>query len=139
MKADFQKVLHVFFISGLCVSAAACNSSHVRASVMQTQSASSFPEHPGNITEHYLWNKSTKVEKASEVPDNIRFIYFDASQQETSDTAHAASRVPVLDIDIVSTDKNGKLIDPTRASRYEMTYYGPDHRFLRHTTAVANR
>ena len=106
---------------------------------MQTHSASSFPQHPGNITEHYLWNKSTKVKKASDVPDNIRFIYFDASNQETSDIAHAASRVPVVDIDIISTDKHGKLIDPMRASLYEITYYGPGHRFLRHTMAIGNR
>ena len=93
--------------------------------------------HPGRIIHHYLWNGKDEVVDASTVPDEVKFIYYDAKGEQTSDASSASYRVPVVEVDITSLDKNGKLVAPDHAVQFFMNEYGPQHRELRHTTASA--
>ena len=93
--------------------------------------------HPGRIVHHYLWNGKDEVVDAATVPDEVKFIYYDAKGGQTSDTSLASYRVPILEVDITSLDKDGKPVAPEHAVRFFMNEYGPQHRELRHTTASA--
>ncbi len=90
---------------------------------------------PGKITFRDEWNHSARVEDAASVPDSIKFILYDAKGLETSDAAQATRRVPILEISTRSVDAHGKPVEPRLASIIEITSYGPEHHFLRHTTA----
>jgi hypothetical protein len=96
-----------------------------------------FTPHPGKIIHHYKWNGKDEVVDATSVPDEVKFIYYDKSGNEATDTSVAAYRVPIVEVDIVSLNKEGKLIEPSHAVHFFMTDYGPGHRELRHTTAAA--
>lgn len=93
--------------------------------------------HPGRIVHHYLWNGKDEVVDAAGVPDEVKWIYYDAQGQETSDVSSAKYRVPIVEVDITSLDKDGKPVSPDHATRFFMSEYGPNHRELRHTTASA--
>jgi hypothetical protein len=100
---------------------------------MTNTATAAFPPHPGKIIFRSAWDHSEKTVSASEVPDTNKFVYYDANGVETSDTAHATKRVPILEVDMVSVDKDGKLVDPKKAATITVTEYGPDHKELRHT------
>ncbi len=102
---------------------------------VETQRSKQFPPHPGKIVFGYQWNRTQEVKDAGSVPDEIKFVYYDAGGAETSDLAKAVHRVPVLEILTTSVDAEGKPVEPKRATLIEITAFGPDHRFLRHTTA----
>ena len=93
--------------------------------------------HPGRITHHYLWNNKDEIVDAATVPDEVKFVYYDAHGQDTSDMSAASYRVPIVRVDITSLDKEGKPVAPEHATHFFMSEIGPQHRELRHTTAAA--
>ena len=105
-------------------------------SAMETQTAGKerFPPHPGKILFRTMWNHTVKVESADEVPDRIKFIYYDADHVETNDPAAAKTRVPIVEVEMSSFDANGKPVDPAQAVRFSITQYGLHHQELRHTS-----
>ena len=96
--------------------------------------AVTFPPHPGKVVFRSAWDHGEKTMSANEIPDTNKFVYYAADGSETSDTEHAAKRIPILEVDMVSVDKDGKLVDPKKAASITVTEYGPDHHELRHTT-----
>lgn len=93
-----------------------------------------FPTHPGKVVFRSAWDHGEKTVPANEIPDVNKFVYYDAAGSVTSDTAHAIKRVPILEVNMVSLDKDGKLINPKNAVSITVTEYGPNHHELRHTT-----
>ena len=123
----------------VCLGASSCHSRKGHSMQVGTTPSTntSFAPHPGHIVQHYKWNGKDEIVSASEVPDSVKFIYYDASGQQTADTTAAKYRVPVVEIDIVTLDRNGKSVDPEHAVQFFMTEYGPSHRELRHSTSTA--
>lgn len=84
-----------------------------------------------------MWNGKNEVVEAATVPDDVKFIYYDAEGEQTSDTSTASDRVPIVEVEITSLDKTGKPVAPKHAVLFFMNEYGPRRRELRHTTASA--
>ena len=135
----FPLQVRVGLLLTMCLGASSCQSRKGHSmQVGTTPSANkTFAPHPGRIVQHYKWNGKDESVSASEVPDSVKFIYYDASGQQTADTSAAQYRVPVVEIDIVTLDRDGKSDDPEHAVHLFMTEYGPGHRELRHSTSTA--
>ena len=93
-----------------------------------------FAPHPGRVAFRSMWNHSETVESADQVPDTNKFIYYDNNHMETADHAKAASRVPIVEVEMNSIDREGKLVEPTKATRITISEYGPKHQELRHSS-----
>lgn len=91
--------------------------------------------HPGTIVVRYAWNGSTQTRRAQDFSEGFAFRCADA-HGEPAERAHAAWCVPVVEIESLSVDANGRAVAPADAARIESTAYGPGHRFLDHTTAM---
>lgn len=90
--------------------------------------------HPGIITAKYDWNGSTERWKASDFPDDFIFRCFDKSGKRTQ-RANAAWCIPVVEVETVSVDENGKPVAPNEADSVSNSVYGPGHTFLEHTSS----
>lgn len=90
--------------------------------------------HPGTITAKFDWNGSTELWKASDFPDSFIFRCFDKDGKRTQ-RANAAWCVPVVEVETVSIDENGKPVAPSEADTISNTIYGPGHTFLEHTSS----
>ena len=103
---------------------------------MQTQQVETkvFAPHPGKIMFRTIWNHSVKVEKAEEVPDANKFVYFDAEHRETHDVANAATREPIMEVEMRSIDAAGRLVEPAKAVRISVAEFGLHHQELRHSS-----
>lgn len=95
--------------------------------------AGRFPRHPGTIAFVEDRDQSERLVPASAVPDDVRFVYEDTGGHETSDRAGAVKRIPVVRIETVSLNRDGKPVPPGKAVSISITYYGPDGRALKHT------
>lgn len=95
-----------------------------------------FAPHPGTITFHAAWNHSAETQPADGVPDANKFVYYDREGHGTSDRGKATTRVPIVEVEMLSFDAAGNLVEPSKAVRIMITEYGPNHRFLRHSTGA---
>ena len=68
------------------------------------------------------------------MPDANKFVYYDASGQETAAVGHAVKRIPIVEVEMSSFDKDGNLVDSTKAVMISISEYGPGHTFLHHTS-----
>jgi hypothetical protein len=93
--------------------------------------------HPGTITARFDWNRSTEHWKASDFPESFVFRCFDAKGELTA-RASAAWCIPVVEIETVSVDENGKPVAPSEADSISNTVYGPGHTFVEHTSSAPN-
>jgi hypothetical protein len=121
------------FMLGACANTSKPNETHMKRSDFPGAQDASEP-HPGTITMKYEWNKTSKEVRAADYPDSFVFFCFD-SDGERAKKSEAAWCVPVVEIETVSADKNGKPAEPRVAEYIEITEYGPGHKFLEHTTA----
>ena len=103
---------------------------------MQTQEAGkkAFAPHPGKILFRTMWNNTVKVEKADDVPDANKFVYFDAEHQETHDVASAVTREPIVEVEMRSFDADGNMVEPAKAVRIAVAEFGLHHQELRHSS-----
>ncbi|MDR5834053.1 hypothetical protein [Caballeronia sp. LZ034LL] len=123
----------VTFMLGCCASTAKPNSLHMKRSDFPGAQDASQP-HPGTITMKYEWNGTSKELRASDYQDSFIFYCFDNEGKRAERNA-AAWCVPIVEIETVSADKDGKPAEPRVAEYIEITQYGPGHKFLKHTTA----
>jgi hypothetical protein len=93
--------------------------------------------HPGTITARFDWNGSTEQWNASDFPESFVFRCFDAKGELTA-RASAAWCIPVVEIETVSVDENGKPVAPSEADSISNTVYGPGHTFIEHTSSAPN-
>jgi hypothetical protein len=91
--------------------------------------------HPGTVVMRFRWNNSVEIRSASDFSDDFIFFCFDSSGKPVR-RSQAAYCVPVVEIDTVSVDKNGKGVAPKDAWLIESTTYGPGHVFLEHTSSA---
>lgn len=99
-----------------------------------TPAETPFSPHPGKIVFKALWNHSARVESAEDVPDANKFVYYNAEHQETTDPAAAATRVPIVEVEMSSFDADGNLVEPAHAVRVSVSEYGLHHQELRHSS-----
>lgn len=90
--------------------------------------------HPGTITAKYDWDGSTERWKASDLPDSFIFRCYDKSG-ERAERTNAAWCIPVVEVETVSVDGNGKPVAPNEADSISNSVYGPGHTFLEHTSS----
>jgi hypothetical protein len=90
--------------------------------------------HPGAISARFDWNGSTEQWNASDFPESFVFRCFDEKGRLTA-RASAAWCIPVVEIETVSVDENGKPVAPTDADSISNTVYGPGHTFIEHTSS----
>ena len=93
-----------------------------------------FPPHPGTTTFRTAWNHSVVTQSADTVSDADKYVYYDSEGHETSDATRASTKVPVVEVEMFSSDAEGRLVKPARAVRVTITEYGPYHLSLRHST-----
>ncbi|MGS0892657.1 hypothetical protein ACVBGC_08930 [Burkholderia stagnalis] len=100
-----------------------------------TSGTSDSPDapHPGTIVIHHAWNGSTETRCARDFPAGFAFRCVD-SHGEPAERARASRCVPVVEIETVSVDADGRPAAPADAAVIESSAYGPGHRFLDHTT-----
>ncbi|MDR5757248.1 hypothetical protein [Caballeronia sp. LZ035] len=120
-------------ILGGCASTAISYSPHMKRSNFPGAQDASLP-HPGTITMKYEWNGTSKELRAADYQDSFIFYCFD-SEGKRADRCVAAWCVPIVEIETVSADNDGKPAEPRVAEYIEITQYGPGHKFLKHTTA----
>jgi hypothetical protein len=90
--------------------------------------------HPGTIMARFDWNRSTEQWNASDFPESFVFRCFDGNGALTT-RASAAWCIPVVEIETVSVDENGKPVAPREADSISNTVYGPGHTFIEHTSS----
>ena len=78
------------------------------------------------------------MESAAGRPPALNFVFLNATGEQVSNPDLATQRVPVVELDILTVDASYRPVAPPKAAHIEMTEYGPNHRFLRHTTALGN-
>ena len=91
--------------------------------------------HPGTIAAKYDWNGSTELWTVSDLPDSFIFRCFDKSGKPTQ-RANAAWCIPVVEVETVSVDENGKPVAPKDADSVSISEYGPGHTFIEHMQSV---
>jgi len=91
--------------------------------------------HPGSIAFKYSWNQSTEIKDASKYPEDFIFRCADANGERT-DRARAAWCIPLVEVETVSVDENGKPVAPKEADSVSISEYGPGHTFIQHTQSV---
>jgi hypothetical protein len=91
--------------------------------------------HPGTISAIFSWNNSTEAWTISDLPESFYFRCFDASGKPTA-RAHAAWCIPLVEVETVSVDENGKPVAPKDADSVSISEYGPGHTFIEHTQSV---
>jgi hypothetical protein len=108
-----------------------------------TEMAKQFPRgaqepaapHPGSIAFKCAWNQSTEIKDASKYPEDFVFRCADANGKRTA-RAHAAWCIPLVEVETVSVDENGKPVAPKEADSVSISEYGPGHAFIQHTQSV---
>jgi hypothetical protein len=124
----------------LCIAAITCGCISTSGA---TDMAKQFPKgaqepsapHPGSIAFKYAWNQSTENKDASKYPEDFIFRCADANGKRT-DRAHAAWCIPLVEVETVSVDENGKPVVPKDADSVSISEYGPGHTFIEHTQSV---
>jgi hypothetical protein len=91
--------------------------------------------HPGSIAFKYSWNQSTEIKDASKYPEDFIFRCADANGERT-DRAHAAWCIPLVEVETVSVDENGRPVALKEADSVSISEYGPEHTFIEHTQSV---
>jgi hypothetical protein len=91
--------------------------------------------HPGTIAAKYYWNDSTETWTVSDLPESFIFRCFDKNG-ERAQRADAAWCIPVVEVETVSVDENGKPVAPKDADSVSISEYGPGHTFIEHTQSV---
>jgi hypothetical protein len=92
-----------------------------------------FTEHPGTIKMIDAFDGSIRTKKAEDAPDAQRFVYLDATGAEIRSTDQAAERIPIVEVQMIPTDGEGKLVSKEGASTIRILEYGPNKRLLRST------
>lgn len=124
----------------VCIAATACGGISTSGA---TDMAKQFPRgahepsapHPGSIAFKYAWNQSTEIKDASKYPEDFVFRCADANGKRTA-RAHAAWCIPLVEVETVSVDENGKPVAPKEADSVSISEYGPEHTFIQHTQSV---
>lgn len=97
-----------------------------------------MPAHPGQIKMIEEYDGSVRLINVETVPDRQRFVYFDANGMEVDSLDKAASRVPIVEVRMLSTDGQGNLVPKSRAKKLRILEMGPDQKVLRSTVLVPN-
>jgi hypothetical protein len=97
-----------------------------------------FTEHPGTIKMIDAFDGSIHTKKAEDAPDAQRFVYLDATGAEIRSADQAAERIPIVEVQMIPTDGEGKLVSKERASTIRILEYGPNKRLLRSTVMSRN-
>jgi len=124
----------------LCIAAIACGCISTSGA---TEMAKQFPRgaqepsapHPGSIAFKYSWNQSTEIKDASKYAEDFIFRCADSNGERT-DRAHAAWCIPLVEVETVSVDENGRPVAPKEADSVSISEYGPGHTFIEHTQSV---
>jgi hypothetical protein len=124
----------------LCIAAIACgciSTSGAKDMAKQFPHGAQEPSapHPGSIAFKYSWNQSTEIKDASKYPEDFIFRCADANGERT-DRARAAWCIPLVEVETVSVDENGKPVAPKEADSVSISEYGPGHTFIQHTQSV---
>jgi hypothetical protein len=91
-----------------------------------------FSPHPGLITFADLSRHTERTKPASEVPEENRFVYL--RDGAPCEPAEADERVPIVRVEMMALDPQGKLTTPEQAARVMVIELGPERRTLRRTT-----
>jgi hypothetical protein len=110
-----------------------CESRHKSAGLpVGEYSMKPFPEHPGKIKMMDLFHRTSKIVSIEDIPENRRFVYL-KDGVETHDPSEATERVPIVEVQMLSSDERGNLVSPENAKLVEIKEFGPDMRPLRST------
>jgi len=93
-----------------------------------------FPPHPGSIKMIDKFANSSRTERAEEVPERHRFVYMDKDGREVDSVEEAVERIPIVEVQMISTDGDGNLVAKDRAQLIRIKELGPERRLLRSTT-----
>src|SRR5471032_2437603 len=115
----------------LCIAAIACgciSTSGAKDMAKQFPHGAQEPSapHPGSIAFKYSWNQSTEIKDASKYPEDFIFRCADANGERT-DRARAAWCIPLVEVETVSVDENGKPVAPKEADSVSISKYVPGH------------
>jgi len=98
-----------------------------------------MPPHPGQIKMVEEYDGSVRILDANTVPQRQRFVYFDKDGLEVDTPEAAVRRVPIVEVDMFSTDGEGHLVPKSKAKQLRILELGPDRQVLRSTVMVRDQ
>ena len=94
--------------------------------------------HPGTILYVNQGDGSIKRRPAEEVSENSRFVYL-IKGVETRSKEEADEIIPIVEVNLVPYDSEGKVVKPALAKTILVREFGPNHRELRSTKMIKDK
>jgi hypothetical protein len=136
---NFQRHTIVALMAAVMVIACAASNTGVQKVTETTkQEGMRDPKtpHPGAITFVYLWNGTRETKQASDWPERMAWYCTDSDKREVARSDSRATRcIPIVEIETLSVDENGKPVAPSEADFISIKEYGPNHTFVRSTSS----
>lgn len=87
-------------------------------------------QHPGKIVIKNLGDNSTRELDAFGVPISGKFVFF-KDGKEVPYPAQFDEVIPIVEVELIPSDKDGKSVSPGGALNFQTKEYGEGHKLLR--------